>query len=124
MNFKTSNLQVEARKGQLESDESSEPSPAPTSSSKPVLQMSDDMVMAQCLLFFIAGFDTVANLIAMCTYVLAANPELQEKVRGNVEKATSSNGEINYDTTSQMDYIDMLIAGNLFLFVCIITFVL
>ncbi|OXA51325.1 cytochrome P450 9e2 [Folsomia candida] len=78
---------------------------------KTAMSMSDDSIMAQCFLFFFAGFDTVANLVSLSCYVLAVNPELQEKVRENVEAAVeSTGGEVTYDSASKMDYLDMFIA--------------
>ena len=39
-----------------------------------------DEVLAQGLLFFLAGYDTTATSIAFLLYNLALNPEIQEKL--------------------------------------------
>lgn len=76
------------------------------------MRLSDDLIMAQCFLFFFAGFDTVANLLSLSAYVLAAFPSIQEKLRDSVERAIAANGgEISYESVSQMEYLDMFIPG-------------
>ena len=42
--------------------------------------LTKDEVIAQCLLFFLAGYETAASSIAFLLYLLALNPEIQEKL--------------------------------------------
>lgn len=103
---------MEARQGKLEGDTENEAKDEKEEQHKGTMIMSDDMIMAQCFLFFFAGFDTVANLITVCTYLLAANPKIQDKVRANVQTAIeATGGQITYDSASQMHYLDMFISG-------------
>ena len=47
-----------------------------------------DEVLAQGMLFFIAGYDTTATSIAFLLYNLALNPEIQEKLHEEIVDAT------------------------------------
>ena len=40
----------------------------------------DEMVMGQATLFLLAGFDTMATTLSNACYLLAKNPEIQEKL--------------------------------------------
>ena len=42
--------------------------------------MTKDEVIAQSIMFFLAGYDTTATSIAFLTYNLALNPEIQEEL--------------------------------------------
>ena len=44
-------------------------------------------MLANIFIMFVAGFDTTSNLIAMCLYFLATNPECQNRVHDEVTKA-------------------------------------
>ena len=37
-------------------------------------------VIAQCMLFFLAGYETTASTISFLVYNLTINPDIQEKV--------------------------------------------
>lgn len=38
------------------------------------------------MLFYLAGFETTASLLSFASYLLACNPEEQEKLREEVEE--------------------------------------
>ena len=41
--------------------------------------LSEGEIIGQCLIFFFAGYETVANAITLTMYNLAVYPETQEK---------------------------------------------
>ena len=48
--------------------------------------MLDDEMVAQCLIFLLAGYDTTANGLAFLSFLLATHPEYQEKARQEVDE--------------------------------------
>ncbi|PRD33590.1 UNVERIFIED_CONTAM: Cyp3a13 [Trichonephila clavipes] len=42
--------------------------------------LSTKELVAQCIMFFIAGYDTTASTLSFATYMLALYPDIQEKV--------------------------------------------
>ncbi|XP_055632908.1 probable cytochrome P450 6a14 [Toxorhynchites rutilus septentrionalis] len=67
-------------------------------------------IAAQCLLFFNAGFETSSSTMNFCLYELAMNPDLQEKLRIEIEESIAKdNGEIIYDTVIGMDLLERVV---------------
>lgn len=74
-------------------------------------QWTDDELVAQCFLFFLAGFDTSSTLLSFVAYELSVNPDIQQKLYEEVlatHKSLDSN-KLNYDTVQKMKYMDMVI---------------
>ncbi|GFY41651.1 cytochrome P450 3A9 [Trichonephila inaurata madagascariensis] len=42
--------------------------------------LSEDELVAQCVIFFLAGYDTTATALSYASYLLALNPEIQHKL--------------------------------------------
>ncbi|XP_025263779.1 cytochrome P450 9e2-like [Camponotus floridanus] len=69
----------------------------------------DDMI-AQAFIFFFAGFDTSSTAMSFVAYELAANPDVQIKLRQEIDKALEeSNGKVTYETINQLQYLDLVI---------------
>ena len=73
-------------------------------------RLSDDEIMAQIFTFFVAGTDTTSNLLIMAHYFLAQYPEVQNKLREEINKY---NGEITYEVLSKMEYLNAVIKETL-----------
>ncbi|GFS42227.1 cytochrome P450 3A24 [Nephila pilipes] len=79
--------------------------------------LSMDELVAQCVIFFLAGYDTTASTIAFATYMLALNQDVQEKVHEEVfTTLKSSNGKLTYEALQNMKYLDHVISETLRLF--------
>lgn len=76
---------------------------------------SDDELVAQCVLFFLAGFDTSSTMLSFATNELALNPEIQEKLFDEVmavhEKLNGS--PLTYEVLQSMRYMDMVVSESL-----------
>ncbi len=48
--------------------------------------LTKEEVLAQAILFFLAGYDTTATTIAFCIYNLTVNPEYQDKLYEEIER--------------------------------------
>lgn len=72
---------------------------------------TDNQIIAQCFLFFFAGFDTTSNLLTTVAYELIANPDIQQKLYAEI-RASHDNRHgmrIDYDTLQKMKYMDMVV---------------
>lgn len=76
---------------------------------------SDDELIAQCFLFFFAGFDPISNHLGFTTYELAVNPDVQQKLFEEITETESHlNGKkITYEQLQKMKYLDMVISESL-----------
>lgn len=72
-----------------------------------------EQMAAQCFVFFIAGFETSSSTMAFCLYELALQPDVQQRLRDEIEAVTKevSNGEVTYDAIAQMTYLEQVLSG-------------
>lgn len=76
------------------------------------LELSDDDITAQALLFFIAGFDTVSTAVCHMFYELALNEDIQLKLCEEIDATFKNNqGNITYEVVRKMKYLDMVLSG-------------
>lgn len=78
-------------------------------------QWTDNEVVAQCFLFFLAGFDTSSTLITFLSYELALNPDVQKRLYEEIRETSETlNGKrVNYDAIQKMKYMDQVITETL-----------
>lgn len=72
-------------------------------------------MIAQCMLFFIGGFDTVSTTAMFLFYELIRNPHVQEKLYQEIlktEKALAGKS-LTYDVLQTMTYMDMVVSESL-----------
>lgn len=71
---------------------------------------------AQCFVFFVAGFETSSTTMNFCLYELAMNPDIQERLRNDIEKAIAANdGKLTYEIVMGMQYLDNVVNGKKFI---------
>lgn len=79
-----------------------------------------DDVTAEAFAFFVAGYDTSSSLMSFCLYELSVNPEIQEKVREEIDNVTKEhNGELTYEAIQEMKYLEQVLDGEQNCTVCI-----
>ncbi|XP_054154550.1 cytochrome P450 3A11-like [Oppia nitens] len=77
-------------------------------------RLTEDEILGQCFIFFIAGYETTATTLAFCTYELALNPRLQDRLYDEVNgAAVQQNGNIDYELLSSLPFLDSLISETL-----------
>ncbi|KRT84340.1 cytochrome P450, partial [Oryctes borbonicus] len=89
------NQLLEARKGKVCDDSSTEvidtgfatvqESSIHTTNNSTNKKLSDLDIAAQALVFFFAGFDSVATLMSFLGYELAVNPDIQQKLQNEID---------------------------------------
>ena len=89
----------------IDAEEESEKEKSESASRK----MSMDELIAQGILFFIAGYDTTGATLSHCFYYLAKNPECQEKLYEEL----SSLEKVDVDTLAELKYLDAVIQETL-----------
>lgn len=69
-----------------------------------------EQIAAQCFVFFTAGFETSSTTMNFCLYELVMNPDLQTKLRKEIQAAISKdNGNLTYETLLEMDLLDRVV---------------
>lgn len=82
--------------------------------------LSLNEMAAQAFIFFVAGYESSASTMSFCLYELAKNPDIQKKVTEEIDSTLERhNGKLNYESFSEMKYLDKCIDGTI-LNLCII----
>ncbi|KAH8401474.1 hypothetical protein KR009_005747, partial [Drosophila setifemur] len=78
-------------------------------------EFNDDDLLAQCLLFFSAGFETVATCLSFTSYELLINPEVQDKLYEEIMAVEEElqGKPLDYDTLMGMKYLDCVVSESL-----------
>ncbi|XP_058462594.1 probable cytochrome P450 9f2 [Malaya genurostris] len=76
---------------------------------------TDKELIAQCLLFFMAGYETVSTCLSFLTYELAVNSEVQKRLYEEIQNTEQSlNGTpLTYEILQNMPYMDMVVSEGL-----------
>ncbi|KAF2901229.1 hypothetical protein ILUMI_04957, partial [Ignelater luminosus] len=81
---------------------------------RPKIDITDTDLTAQALVFFIAGFHTASTLMSFISYELALNPDIQERLREEIDRyAEDCNEDVTYETLLGMKYLDMVVSETL-----------
>jgi cytochrome P450 family 6 len=71
-----------------------------------------DVIAAQAYIFFVAGFETSSATMTFCLYELALNPDIQERVRSEINAVLEKyGGNITYESIFEMKYLDKVVNG-------------
>lgn len=74
-------------------------------------------IINQSFVFFVAGFETSSTTMAFALNELVANPEIQEKLRKEINLVLEKNdGQITYDSITEMKYLEQVVYGKCILF--------
>ncbi|EDW01676.1 cytochrome P450 9c1 [Drosophila grimshawi] len=78
-------------------------------------QFNDEDLLAQCLLFFSAGFETVSTCLSFTSYELAINPAVQQTLYEEIMDVEQQlDGKpLDYDSLMGMQYLDCIISESL-----------
>jgi cytochrome P450 family 6 len=71
--------------------------------------MDDDMLVAQAIMFFAAGFETTSSTMGFALYELAHNRAIQNKLRYEINQVFEKHGGINFESIKEMEYLDMCV---------------
>nr|ATP15900.1 cytochrome P450 [Spodoptera exigua] len=72
---------------------------------------TDDDLVAQAVLFFIAGFETVSTGMVFLLYELAVNSDIQERLAQEIRETDAKNGgKFDFNSIQNMVYMDMVVS--------------
>lgn len=75
-------------------------------------------VTAQSFIFILAGFETSSSTMGFMLYELAANADVQLKLRDHVKEILEKhNGQMTYECIKEMTYLEQIIFGE-FIILC------
>ncbi|XP_017125709.1 probable cytochrome P450 9h1 [Drosophila elegans] len=78
-------------------------------------EFTDEDLLAQCLLFFFAGFEIISSSLCFLTHELCLNPAVQDRLFEEILSVHQElNGQpLNYDKLTKMKYLDMVVLEGL-----------
>jgi len=76
-----------------------------------VSKLSDEEIVAQSIIFLLAGYETSSSTLSFFLYHLALNPDVQDKLRTEIKEAVESNAKRKslYELAQNMEYLDCVI---------------
>lgn len=74
-------------------------------SEKRSLQVDDELLAAQCTLFFSGGYETASATSAFMLFELAKYPEVQERLLAEVDSYIATRGCVQYDCVTELPYL-------------------
>ena len=75
--------------------------------------VTEDDLLANCLQFILAGYETMSSFLSFFFYSLALNEKCQQKL---YEEIKQLNGDFNYENITQMPYMEACVAETLRLY--------
>uniref|UniRef100_V5GHK0 Putative cytochrome n=2 Tax=Ixodes ricinus TaxID=34613 RepID=V5GHK0_IXORI len=76
--------------------------------------LTEDEALAQCVLFFTAGLETTSTTIAFAVYQLAVCPDIQDRLRQEVNDCFAKHGpEPSLDAVSKLKYLHCVVSETL-----------
>jgi cytochrome P450 len=66
---------------------------------------------AHCMTFFMDYFETSGLLFSFCLFELAHKPEVQDKLRKEIQLIGENIEDFDYDKLNSLTYLDMVISG-------------
>ncbi|XP_055529196.1 cytochrome P450 9e2-like [Wyeomyia smithii] len=113
------NLLIQAKKGILKHQQEKEQhegfaavEESNVGKAQSLSSLTDTELVAQCMVFFLAGFDTVSTCLLFTTYELTLNPQIQNKLYAEVMQTYLSleGKSLTYDAMQKMKYMDMVVS--------------
>nr|ULR85501.1 cytochrome P450 [Spodoptera frugiperda] len=72
---------------------------------------TDDDLVAQAFLFFVAGFESVSSSMSFLLHELALNPDVQERLVQEIKEHDEKNGgKVDFTSIQSMKYMDMVVS--------------
>ncbi|CAL1286918.1 unnamed protein product [Larinioides sclopetarius] len=71
-------------------------------------------MVAQCVVFFLAGYDATVLTLSYICYMLALHPEIQDQLREDLKQTLKEkDGELTYDSLQSVKLLDNIVSETL-----------
>ena len=71
--------------------------------------LTQDEIVGQSTLFFLAGYETIATTLNMALFALTQNPDVQEKLYQVLRETYENESQMSLESLSQVKYLEMVI---------------
>ncbi|KAF1397777.1 Cytochrome P450 3A29, partial [Spheniscus humboldti] len=78
--------------------------------------LSDEEILAQALIFVIAGYETTSSTLSYISYNLATHPDVQQRLQDEIDANLPNKATPTYNAIKQMEYLDMVVNESLRLY--------
>lgn len=68
---------------------------------------------AESFIFFTGGYETSSSTLTFCLFELALNPDIQQRLRTEIQDGLRDNKGISYDLLFELEYLDMVVKETL-----------
>jgi len=76
--------------------------------------LSEDEIVAHEFIFILAGYETTAAALNFTSYLLAKNPDVQDKLQEEIDAHFPDVSLVcNYDNVSDLEYLDMVLCESM-----------
>lgn len=75
--------------------------------------LSEDEIIAQSMIFFLAGYETTASTLTFCLYQLATHKDIQDRLYKEVKTIVDSGEKLDYKNVMTLNYLDAVISETL-----------
>uniref|UniRef100_A0A1I8Q640 Cytochrome P450 n=1 Tax=Stomoxys calcitrans TaxID=35570 RepID=A0A1I8Q640_STOCA len=75
-------------------------------------QWTDMEMVAQCFLFYLAGFETTAGLMSLASHELMENPDVQNRLYEEIQQTDEEleGQQLTYEALQKMTYMEMVVS--------------
>ena len=101
--------------GNAETADIDEPENVHLNHHKKSVELNEDIIVSNCLLFLVAGYDTTGMTLAIMGYFLSKYPSVQTKLQEEIDQAFQDNGGSlpEYQVIQELPYLEMCILESL-----------
>ncbi|XP_056416274.1 cytochrome P450 3A4-like isoform X2 [Hyla sarda] len=76
-------------------------------------ELTDSEILAQGLIFIMAGYETTSTTLMFLAYHLATHPDVQTKLQEEIDTFLPNKAPPTYEALTQMEYLDAVLNENL-----------
>ncbi|KAM4771048.1 cytochrome P450 3A9-like [Rhinophrynus dorsalis] len=78
--------------------------------------LTDTEIMAQSIIFLLAGYETTSTSLSYLFYNLATHPDVQKRLQEEIDSYLPNKASPTYEILMEMEYLDMVVQENLRIF--------